>query len=87
MKKLAGSDKDIDWYLNQMSSHVREIRELVKAGVKPYRGQETCIDHARVEAYDLIVLTAEAFKMPDILNTIPPEIIERFNRKKGIKYS
>ena len=57
----------MEWYLDQMESHVKEIQELIAEGEKPYRGQETCRDHARVEAYDLIVLTAEAFGMTDIV--------------------
>ncbi len=82
MKKLVISDKGMEWHLDQMESHVKEIRELYEAGEKPYRGQETCRDHAKVEAYDLIVLTAEAFGMTDIANSVPEEIIERFNRKR-----
>lgn len=82
MKKLLPSDKGMEWYLDQMESHVKEIRELIKAGEKPYRGRETCRDHAEVEAYDLIVLTAEAFGVEDIINSVPDAIIERFNRKR-----
>jgi len=72
----------MEWYLDQMESHLKEIQELIEAGEKPYRGQETCRDHAKVEAYDLIVLTAEAFGMTDIVNSVPDEIIKRFNRKR-----
>ena len=85
MKKLLPSDKDMGWYLDQMDSHVKEIRELVDSGEKPYKahnGEETCRDHARVEAYDLIVLAAEAFGMHEILSAVPDEIIDRFNKKR-----
>jgi hypothetical protein len=82
VKKLLPSDKDMEWYLDQMDSHVKEIRELTKAGEKPYGGEKTCREHARVEAYDLIVLTSEAFGMEDVIDSVPVEIIERFNRKR-----
>jgi hypothetical protein len=82
MRKLLPSDKNMRWYLDEMMSHVREIQELVEAGDKLYREQETCEEHARVEAYDLIVLAAEVFEMPEILKAVPGEIIDRFNRKR-----
>ena len=82
MRKRLTPGKGMIWHLNQMESHVREIRELYEAGNSIYREQETCREHARVEAYDLIVLTAEAFNMPKILNAVPDEIIDRFNRKR-----
>ncbi|MBU4341146.1 MAG: hypothetical protein KJ928_00945 [Candidatus Altiarchaeota archaeon] len=83
MKKLLPTDKGIQWYLEQMQHHVEEIKELLGRGDEIYKGDETYEEHARVEAYDLIVLTAEAFDMPEILESVPDEIIERFNRKRG----
>jgi len=80
--KLLKSDKDISWYLDEMEHHVREIRKLLERGEETYKGEETCREHARIEAYDLIVLTAEAFRMREIIDAIPEEIIERFNRKR-----
>ncbi len=71
-------------YMDQMESHVKETWELVESGEKPYGGRETCRDHARVEAYDLIVLTAEAFEISEILDAMPLEIIDRFNRKANV---
>ena len=85
MKRLLKSDKNINWYLDEMGHHVREIQELIEAGEKPYNEKETCRDHARVEAYDLIVLTAEAFGMKEVIDSVPDEIIERFNRKRIMK--
>jgi len=76
-------NKGIEWYLEQMQHHVEEIKELLDRGDEIYKGDETCREHARVEAYDLIVLAAEAFDMPEILESVPDEIIERFNRKRG----
>jgi hypothetical protein len=83
MKRLLPSDKDIDWYFSEMEDHVREIRELYRACDQAYRGEETCREHAKVEAYDLIVLTAEAFNMPGILENVPEDIIARFNKKRA----
>lgn len=82
MGRLLPSDKDVGWYLDEMSSHVREIRELLEGGDRVYRGRETCGEHARVEAYDLVVLVAEIFEMVEVLDAVPDEIIERFNRKR-----
>ncbi len=82
MKKLLPSDKSMEWYLEEMEHHAQEIEELVERGDEVYRGTKTCREHARTEAYDLIVLTAEAFGREDILEDIPDEIIERFNRKR-----
>lgn len=82
MKKLLTSDKSMIWHLDEMRSHVEEIMELCGRGDEFYCGEETCREHARVEAYDLIVLTAEAFKLPGIIEQIPGEIIERFNQKR-----
>ena len=75
-------NKGIEWYLEQMQHHVEEIKELLDRGDEIYKGDETCREHARVEAYDLIVLAAEAFDMPEILESVPDEIIERFRRKR-----
>ena len=83
MKKLLPTDKGIEWYLEQMQPHVEEIKELLDKGDEIYKGEETCREHARIESYDLIVLVAEAFDMPEILESVPDEIIERFNRKRG----
>jgi len=83
MKKLLPSSKGIDWYLEEMEHHLEEIKELLERGDEIYRGDETCKEHARIEAYDLIVLTAEAFDMSEILDSVPDEIIERFNRKRA----
>jgi hypothetical protein len=83
MKELITYDKSMEWYLEQMDSHVREIMELHGRGNEIYKGDETCAYHARVEAYDLIVLTAEAFRLPGIIERVPREIIERFNRKRS----
>ncbi|HIE33529.1 MAG TPA: hypothetical protein EYP86_00110 [Candidatus Altiarchaeales archaeon] len=80
--KLLKSEKDISWYLDEMEHHVREIRKLLERGEETYKRRETCREHAKVEAYDLIVLTAEAFRMQEIIDVIPEEIIERFNRKR-----
>ena len=85
MRKLLPSDKDIDWYFSEMEDHVREIRELYRACDQAYHEKETCRDHARVEAYDLIVLTAEAFNMPEVLENVPDDIIARFNKKRAKK--
>ncbi|MBN2015105.1 MAG: hypothetical protein JW778_07990 [Candidatus Altiarchaeota archaeon] len=82
MTELLTSDKDISWYLEEIISHAEEIRELYDQGDKIYRGKETCRAHARVEAYDLIVLTAEAFQLPGIIEQVPGEILERFNQKR-----
>jgi len=77
-------NKGIDWYLEEMQHHVEEIKELLERGDEIYKGNETCREHARVEAYDLIVLAAEAFDMPEILDSVPEEIMERFDRKRGL---
>ncbi len=76
------SGKSMQWHLDQMKSHVEEIRELYETGDEPYKGNKTCRDHARVEGYDLIVLTAEAFDMPEILEQIPEGIKDRFRKKR-----
>lgn len=79
---LLPSDKDRMWYLDEMMHHVEEIRDLVARGNEQYNKERTCSEHARIEAYDLIVLTAEAFGMEEVLHAVPDEIIERFNRKR-----
>lgn len=82
MKRLLPTEKGIEWYLEEMQHHVKEIRGLLERGDEIYKGEETCREHARIETYDLIVLAAEAFDMPEILESVPEEIIERFNRKR-----
>lgn len=82
MTKLLTSDKDINWHLKEVKAHAEEIQELHERGDEIYQGTETCREHARVEAYDLIVLTTEAFQLPGIIEQVPEEIIERFNRKR-----
>jgi hypothetical protein len=85
MSRLLPTDKGMDWYFSEMEEHVREIRDLYRACNMSYKGKETCQEHSRVEAYDLIVLTAEAFKMPEVLDAVPDDIIERFNKKRTKK--
>jgi hypothetical protein len=85
MSRLLPTDKGIDWYFSEMEEHVREIRDLYRACNMAYKGKETCQEHSRVEAYDLIVLVAEAFNMPEILNAVPKETIDRFNKKRTKK--
>ncbi len=82
MSRLLPTDKDGKWFLDEMREHVEEIRELLERGDEIYRGDKTCGEHARTEAYDLIVLTAELFGMGDVLDSVPEEIIERFNQKR-----
>ncbi len=82
MSRLLPSDKPGRWYLDEMREHVEEIRELLERGDETYRGDKTCREHARTEAYDLVVLTAELFGMNDVLDSVPDEKIERFNRKR-----
>jgi hypothetical protein len=82
MTKLLTSSKDMSWYLEEIISHAEEILELYDRGNEIYRGHETCREHAKVEAYDLIVLTAEAFQLPRIIEQVPEEILERFNQKR-----
>ncbi|MEA1925086.1 MAG: hypothetical protein U9M95_04380 [Candidatus Altiarchaeota archaeon] len=82
MSRLLPSDKIREWYLDEMREHVVEISELLKRGDEIYRGDKTCGKHARTEAYDLIVLTAELFALNDVLDSVPDEIIERFNQKR-----
>ncbi|MEA3254606.1 MAG: hypothetical protein U9Q22_02105, partial [Candidatus Altiarchaeota archaeon] len=79
---LLPSDKDRMWYLDEMMHHVEEIRDLVERGDERYNEERTCSEHARIEAYDLVVLTAEAFGMKEVLGVVPDRIIERFNRKR-----
>lgn len=81
-KKLLPTNKNRQWYLEEMSEHVSEIKELLDKDEEIYRKKKTCKEHAKTEAYDLIVLTAELFHMNDILEQVPDHIIERFNRKR-----
>lgn len=82
MSRLLPSDKDRDWYLKEMQEHVSEIEKLLDKGEQIYKKDKTCRKHAKTEAYDLIVLTAELFEMQEVLEDIPDEIIERFNEKR-----
>lgn len=82
MSRLLPTKKDMGWYLAEIEEHAREIRQLYNACDSIYSGKETCREHARTEAYDLIVLTAEAFNMPEVLDSIPENVIERFNKKR-----
>lgn len=77
-------DKEIDWYIEQMQNHVKEIRELLGKGDEIYNGKKSCQEHARVEAYDLIVLIGEAFNMTQILESVPDEIKQRFEEKRRL---
>jgi hypothetical protein len=82
MSRLLPTEKDRSWYLRELEAHVGEIRELLERDGEIYRGDETCAEHARVEAYDLVVLAAELFEMDGVLESVPDEIIQRFNRKR-----
>ncbi|OYT26763.1 MAG: hypothetical protein B6U97_03140 [Candidatus Altiarchaeales archaeon ex4484_96] len=82
MNKLLPTDKSVSWYLSEMKEHVIEIRELLDRGETKYRGDITCAQHAKTEAYDLIVLTAELFNMDEVIEAVPDKIIERFNKKR-----
>ena len=59
MARLLTSDKDMNWHLEEIKKHAEEIEALWERGDEPYRGEITCREHAKTEAYDLIVLAAD----------------------------
>ena len=72
----ASKTKSQVWYFTSMKEHIKEIQKLLVLDTKLYNVifPETCKEHAKIEAYDLISLLAELFNMPEILAAIPKDV-------------